>query len=47
MYQHLDTEYQLAEIRERHARIRADVHRSRAFRAAAGRHRFRSRQRRH
>ncbi len=47
MYQYLNTDHQLAEIRERHARIRADVQRSRAFRAAGGRHRFRSRQRRH
>jgi hypothetical protein len=39
-------EFQLAEIRERHARLRADVERARAFRAARGRHRFRSRQRR-
>jgi hypothetical protein len=42
-----DPYFQLAEIRERHARIRADAARSRAFRTARGRHRFRSRHRRH
>ena len=39
-------EYQLADIRERHARLRSDAERARAFRAVRGRHRFRSRQRR-
>lgn len=45
MFHALHPDLQLAEIRERHARIRADLERSRDFRLARGRHRFRSRQR--
>jgi hypothetical protein len=45
MFTAIHPDLQLAEIRERHARIRADVERSRNFRLARGRHRFRSRQR--
>ncbi len=47
MFTSLNPEFDLAEIRERHARIRADIERSRAFREARGKHRFRSRDRRH
>lgn len=47
MFQNMNTDYQLLEVRERHARIRADMNRSRLFRDARGRHLFRSRQRRH
>jgi hypothetical protein len=45
MFHALDPHTQLAEIRERHSRIRADFERSRNFRLARGQHRFRSRQR--
>jgi hypothetical protein len=47
MFPALHPDTQLAEIRERHARIRADVERSRYVRLARGRYRyrFRSRQR--
>jgi hypothetical protein len=45
MFHALTPDLQLAEIRERHARIRADFEHSRNFRRARGQHRFRSRQR--
>lgn len=45
MFHALPPDMKLAEIRERHARIRADFERSRSFRSARGRHRFRFRQR--
>ena len=46
MFPNLHPDHQLIELRERHARLRADFERAQAFRRAAGRHRFRSRQRR-
>jgi hypothetical protein len=38
--------FDLAEVRERHARIRRDLDHARAFQAAVGRHRYRLRRRR-
>ena len=46
MFPNLHPDDQLTELRERHARLRADYQRSQAFRRAAGFHRFRSRHRR-
>jgi hypothetical protein len=46
MFQSIHPDYQLAEIRERHARLRRDAEYSRQFRAVRGRHRFRSHDRR-
>ena len=46
MYTHLFNEVRLDEIRESHSRARRDAERSRNFRVASGRHRFRSRHRR-
>jgi hypothetical protein len=40
------TTFDLAEVRERHARIRRDVDHARAFQSARGRHRYRFRRRR-
>ena len=38
-------EYHLAELRDRHERLRREAEYARHFRAARGRHRFRSRHR--
>lgn len=46
MFQGIHPEYDLAVVRERHADLRRLAAESRAFRARAGRHRFRSRHRR-
>jgi hypothetical protein len=45
MYPSLHPDHLLAETRERHARLRRDAEHARHFRAARGRHRFRSRHR--
>ncbi len=45
MYQSLHPEYQLAEIRERHALIRRQAAVARLHRSAKQRHRYRSRHR--
>ncbi|HSM65095.1 MAG TPA: hypothetical protein VK860_02200 [Ilumatobacteraceae bacterium] len=46
MFHLIHPEYQLSEIRERHARLRRDAEHARDFRLRRGRHRYRSRRRR-
>ena len=46
MFQTLHPEYQLAEVRERHTRLRREAEHSRLHRESKQKHRFRSRQRR-
>jgi hypothetical protein len=45
MFNLIDPEYQLAEIRERHARLQRHAEHARHFRASRGRHRYRPRSR--
>jgi hypothetical protein len=46
MFHTLHPEFQLAEVRERHNRMRRDAEHSRLYRESKQKHRFRSRQRR-
>ncbi len=46
MFQSLHPDYQLAEIRERHAHLRRQAEQARLHRAAKDRHRYRPRHRR-
>jgi hypothetical protein len=45
MFHLIHPEYQLSEIRERHARLRRHAEHARHFRSSRGRHRYRARSR--